>query len=850
MKRMRKRTGRSIPLLLLAALLLAVAIPTGFANAQSSELSDIEGHWAEADISEWYEAGLVKGYSDGSFRPDDGITRSEFAALVNRSFQLTEPAAISFKDVKESAWYYKEIAIASKAGYLNGYSDGTAKPIANISREEAAAIVSRLASLEKDEEEASQLADFTAFSGWSKGYIGAVAKAGFIKGYSDGSFKPKQSITRAETVFALKSALKAKAPKEKVTIEAIKEQSVIVNFTTKVAVKTKPEDAKVTVKSSDDKVATATVNGPNIEVKGLKSGAVKITVTAKKDGYADGQLTFDVKVNYGGGGGGPGPTPTPTPNQRPVITVDERDESNDGWIKLKVGDKFTPPVVTAVDAEDGNITSKIVKTGENLVDTSKVGEYVLKYNVTDSRNLAAAERIVRVKVEAPAPNVVKADIEVDVAEDLPTFKEITVHSADVGSKFKVEGSTLVKSFKESITLNTAAATLKVTILDNEGKELGFVIVDVAGDNRKNYTLQVENQKPVITVVEPDGKNDGVITIRVGGAFQAPAVTANDPEDGDITSRIVKTGENLVDTSKVGDYVLTYNVSDSRGLAAAERKVTVKVIAANSATVNITVDVAEELPTLKNIKVDSATVGAKFKVEGSALVKPFGESIALNAGATTLKVTILDTNGNEIGFVMADVNGDNSKAYTFEYVGEEPGESEQTATIKVEVAKDLPTFKNITVKSSTVGAKFRVEGSDLVKPFGESITLVTGQAALIVTILDADANELGSVNADVANDNQKDYVFKAPNPEPASLTANVTVDVAEDLPTLKNITVNSASAGVKFKVEGSSLTKGFGESIALNTGSSTRIVSILGASGNVINSFTIDVSADRTQDYDA
>ena len=84
-----------------------------------------------------------------------------------------------------------------------------------------------------------------------------------------------------------------------------------------------------------------------------------------------------------------------------------------------------------------------------------------------------------------------------------------------------------------------------------------------------------NTKPVITVVEPDGTNDGTISLKVGVAFNAPAVTAKDTEDGDITSSIVKVGEDKVDTSKAAEYVLTYNVADSKGLAADECKVTVK-----------------------------------------------------------------------------------------------------------------------------------------------------------------------------------------------------------------------------------------------------------------------------------
>ncbi|NLC10964.1 MAG: S-layer homology domain-containing protein, partial [Firmicutes bacterium] len=88
--------------------------------------SDIQGHWAQAQIQSWLDRGLAAGYPDGSFRPDSQVTRAEFAALFNRAFKT--PAASKdpgFTDVPKEAWYYGEVAAAAAAGIVSGYPDKT-----------------------------------------------------------------------------------------------------------------------------------------------------------------------------------------------------------------------------------------------------------------------------------------------------------------------------------------------------------------------------------------------------------------------------------------------------------------------------------------------------------------------------------------------------------------------------------------------------------------------------------------------------------------------------------------------------------------------------------------------------
>ena len=116
-----------------------------------ASFSDVtSAHWAANYIGYMEQFGIVRGYSDGTFRPNAPITRAEFAAICCRFEQLTDGAA-TFTDVPASHWAAKSIAYAAKRGWVTGYTDGTFKPGNNITRAEVAAVTCRLLERSADE---------------------------------------------------------------------------------------------------------------------------------------------------------------------------------------------------------------------------------------------------------------------------------------------------------------------------------------------------------------------------------------------------------------------------------------------------------------------------------------------------------------------------------------------------------------------------------------------------------------------------------------------------------------------------------------------------------------------------
>ena len=114
--------------------------PSGFA--------DVTGHWAEGSVTAMVRKGYIKGYPDGSFRPDQPVKRSEIATIVDR-VQMLAPAGgqPTFSDVTPDFWAFAPIEAAAQAKILNGYPDGTFHPEQSATRAEAAVIINRILGL-------------------------------------------------------------------------------------------------------------------------------------------------------------------------------------------------------------------------------------------------------------------------------------------------------------------------------------------------------------------------------------------------------------------------------------------------------------------------------------------------------------------------------------------------------------------------------------------------------------------------------------------------------------------------------------------------------------------------------
>lgn len=141
----------------------------------------------------------VIGYTDGTIRPSNNISRAEVATIFFRL--LTDEARTqydkttsSFSDIKDGAWCCRAVSTLTNMGIIKGYTDGTFRPNADITRAELATIIARFAKLDVN---TKTFSDITGH--WAQKSIELAAGNGWINGYTDGTFRPNKSIIRAET---------------------------------------------------------------------------------------------------------------------------------------------------------------------------------------------------------------------------------------------------------------------------------------------------------------------------------------------------------------------------------------------------------------------------------------------------------------------------------------------------------------------------------------------------------------------------------------------------------------------------------------------------------------------------
>ena len=149
----------------------------------------------------------VMGYPDGTVQPGGYITRAEastifFRLLTDETREQYWATTNAYSDIKSGDWYNNAISTLSSAGIVSGYPDGTFRPNAPITRAEMSKIIALFAKLDKTTDRFSDIAGH-----WAEAYIKLAAGNGWIEGYPDGTFKPQQNITRAETVTMINRVL-------------------------------------------------------------------------------------------------------------------------------------------------------------------------------------------------------------------------------------------------------------------------------------------------------------------------------------------------------------------------------------------------------------------------------------------------------------------------------------------------------------------------------------------------------------------------------------------------------------------------------------------------------------------
>lgn len=150
----------------------------------------------------------IKGYPDGTVRPEASLTRAEAAAILYRVMEKScverfHAESSSFRDVPDGKWYTTYVATLEKAGVIVDSKDGNFRPNDAITRAELASMLAQFANVTGG---TNTFSDVPA-THWAADYIAAAVRSGWIQGYPDGTFRPEQTIKRAEMTAMVNRAL-------------------------------------------------------------------------------------------------------------------------------------------------------------------------------------------------------------------------------------------------------------------------------------------------------------------------------------------------------------------------------------------------------------------------------------------------------------------------------------------------------------------------------------------------------------------------------------------------------------------------------------------------------------------
>ncbi|MBU5354688.1 Ig-like domain-containing protein [Paenibacillus barcinonensis] len=174
------------------------------------QFGDVTNHWGKDAVNDMGSRMIVEGVGNGSFKPDRAVTRAEFAAIVVRGLGLrAENGVTPFSDVQTTDWYNGAIHTAHAYGLINGFEDGTFHPEETITREQAMVILAKamtITGLKNGLSLGSETLDVTlqpfqdeaALSSWARSSAVDSVKSGLVEGRSQSLLVPEGKITRAE----------------------------------------------------------------------------------------------------------------------------------------------------------------------------------------------------------------------------------------------------------------------------------------------------------------------------------------------------------------------------------------------------------------------------------------------------------------------------------------------------------------------------------------------------------------------------------------------------------------------------------------------------------------------------
>lgn len=396
---------------------LCTLLLAGAPSSAQAAFQDTNGHWAQAAIDRMQGYQIVNGFG-GQFRPDDTITRGEMAVVLDHVMRYQNRADNYFSDLGQ-AFYTDAILKAGRAGVLQG-ADGKVRPNDAISREEAVVMMARAFDIETINVEAIHVPDAGGIAGWAADTVSAFMEKGYVSGTEP--FRPKEPITRAETVAILNHILTGYYPNAGSFSESA--------------------DGTVVVNTQDVSLKDMTIAGDLILSEGVQDGDVTLENVVVKG-----------RVLIRGGGANSihvagksvlGTVVMERDGAAVRLSVDGKDAKVE---HVKVGEKAAEAIVA------GDVSSVTVAGSSKLTaQDAKIG--TVRVTAPDAAvTLSGSSQIKNVEVAQDAKNT---QLSVDKGAVVQTM-DIKAEGADISGDGKVS---TVKANADDISVDTKGTVVK------------------------------------------------------------------------------------------------------------------------------------------------------------------------------------------------------------------------------------------------------------------------------------------------------------------------------------------------------------------------------------------------------
>lgn len=328
----KQKTSRKAFATTAAAVMAATAVtPVAAFAASKTSFPDVPaGEYADA-INNLAGQGILNGFEDGTFRPNDPVLREQAAKILATALKLDATGTENYPDVTTENWSYEYIVAVTKAGIFGGDENGNFNPFANLTRQEAAKIIVKAFGFKGSSE--LTFGDKANIQSWAVPYVKTAVANGILKGDDQGNFNPNANIKRGDFALMIQRALNAveevKTPKVEsvsvinptvlqVKLKEAKTGLVADNFKvlvdgkevtpTAISGETNGEIYTITIPSLEGKAGRVSVNGTEAtfdfsfpKVEGVTAlNASELLVTFNKDvdvPTAQNKANYELKIN-------------------------------------------------------------------------------------------------------------------------------------------------------------------------------------------------------------------------------------------------------------------------------------------------------------------------------------------------------------------------------------------------------------------------------------------------------------------------------------------------------------------------------------------------------------------------